>query len=447
MQMRSLLPYSLVLFALLTTVVLPAQTPAPVLTLDEAIRIGLESHFGIRIARKNLQIADNNNSYGAAGYYPLIQATAGQTNNLNNTQQLFFDGREINQDGAYSNNLQAGVALNWAFFDGFRMQAVKRRNELLVAVTQNELRIQTETLLSDVIKQYFLIIQQEKLIDLTAQNLQISNQRMSLAKSRESIGSGSGIAVMQANIDLNNDSLLYEQQQLQKKAFINQLYLLLETEQPMATEIDTTPDWIRDIDYEMLRSQARSANAAVAAARLNRQITAEDVREAKSLQYPTLNLNAGLNFNLSRNQAGFLLQSVNYGPMLGVGAVYNIYDGGNIRRNIENARIRGDIAQDQVQRVQTSTGWQMENLVTQHAGLLQLIAAQNRNILIAEENLQVALERFRLGAITDLEFREIQLTTTQSYFQKYQLELQQKQLEVDLLLLSGQLVQDSNSGR
>ena len=44
------------------------------LTLSDAVKIGMENNFSIRIARNDVSIADNNNTLGNTGFLPKVDA-------------------------------------------------------------------------------------------------------------------------------------------------------------------------------------------------------------------------------------------------------------------------------------------------------------------------------------------------------------------------------------
>ena len=62
---------------LLFTFLNPGQSKAQgVLTLEEAIAIGLEKNYGIQISKNTVEQAENNHSLGNAGFLPVIDAEA-----------------------------------------------------------------------------------------------------------------------------------------------------------------------------------------------------------------------------------------------------------------------------------------------------------------------------------------------------------------------------------
>ena len=61
-----------------------------VLTKEEAIALALENNHGIKIAKNNVEIADNNKGVLNTGYLPSVTTTAGATFNRDNTEAEFL---------------------------------------------------------------------------------------------------------------------------------------------------------------------------------------------------------------------------------------------------------------------------------------------------------------------------------------------------------------------
>ncbi|MEX1063598.1 MAG: TolC family protein, partial [Balneolaceae bacterium] len=90
------------------------------LTLDEAIRIGLENNYGIQIFRNTAEIASNNRTLGNAGFLPSVAGTGSRSEQVENSRfETDISGGET--QGARSANTSAGIALDWTLFDGMQM--------------------------------------------------------------------------------------------------------------------------------------------------------------------------------------------------------------------------------------------------------------------------------------------------------------------------------------
>ena len=100
------------------------------LSLSQAIQLGLANNYQIQLSDKQVAIAQNNNTWGAAGLYPTISfiTTANGLANRYPDQQLLALARTQFVDSSFSVNTQQtatvtpSVNLNWVLFDGFSVQ-------------------------------------------------------------------------------------------------------------------------------------------------------------------------------------------------------------------------------------------------------------------------------------------------------------------------------------
>ncbi len=129
-----------------------------VLTLEEAIRIGLENNFSIRIAQNDVHVLENDVSLGNAGFLPILQAQASRIFTIEDTDLLFLDGRVQNVNNANSNTMNANIVLDWTIFNGMGMFiTLERLNELKKAGQLNA-RISVENTVANVYNSYYTIV-------------------------------------------------------------------------------------------------------------------------------------------------------------------------------------------------------------------------------------------------------------------------------------------------
>jgi outer membrane protein len=442
-QNKELMKISFYIILLVVPCLASSQQQVPgLLTMEDALRLGIEYNYNIRLSKQEEEIADLINNKGTAGYLPQVTLGITQNNTLNNADLDFANGGELSVRGAFATGINGNLSLNWRFFDGMRRHAIKRRLENDYQVTRLNTRAEVEFLMADIIKAYYGIVQQRKLINFTEQNLEISRSRLDLAIQKERIGTGSGSSVLQSRLDYNNDSLNYVTQKLQLDVLRYQLLETMQINSDVPFEVETDVKDLITKNYNELRADIISQNLQLLMARYMIRNAEESVLEAKGFQYPDLFLNAGGTFGYSRNPANFVVQNINYGPFLGVTAAYNLYDGGNIKRNIQVAKVQAETQKIQQESLLNTSVIQLNNLITQHAAYDQLVNIHEQNIIISNQNLEIAVEQYRLGAITDVEFREIQLKSIQSNFELVQTQLLKKFLEADILRITGNLVVD-----
>ena len=176
------------------------------LTLEDAVKTAIENNFNIRIAQNNAVIQGVNNTRGNAGMLPDVALNFGQTFNINNTKQELANGEIRQGNGAQSRNLNANVQANWTVFDGMRMFVTKDRLEQIENFGKINLQLQIENTISDVMSTYYAIEHQMRRIETIHQAIGISRDRLALAKLKKEAGTGSGIPVLQAEVDINADS-------------------------------------------------------------------------------------------------------------------------------------------------------------------------------------------------------------------------------------------------
>ncbi|MFQ5752102.1 MAG: TolC family protein [bacterium] len=71
---------------------------------------------------------------------------------------------------------------------------------------------------------------------------------------------------------------------------------------------------------------------------------------------------------------------------------------------------------------------------------LQIIKLEEENVQLARQNVNIALQQFRLGSITSVDLREVQNNFLDSETRSIVAQLKAKLTETKLLRLSGQLV-------
>ena len=169
-----------------------------ILTLNEALKIALANNYSIQLAKNDAEIAINSNFAGAAGMLPTVAATASQDNVVNNTQQKFLNGTENNKDGAKSNQLNAGIELGWTIFDGLKMFATKNKLSQLQDIGELRMRLQIEQNFSRLVRAYFDIIQNKKLLNAFQQSMAISTERLKQANDKFAVGKVSKTEVLKA---------------------------------------------------------------------------------------------------------------------------------------------------------------------------------------------------------------------------------------------------------
>ncbi len=411
-----------------------------VLTLDEAIKIGLEKNYAIKLAQNASMINTSNNTMGNAGMLPVVALNFGQTFNINNTKQEFFSGDKREGNNVNTNVGNANIQANWTVFNGMQMFINKDRLDALQNIGMLQLQFQIETITAQIMAQYFDIEQQEKRIDIIKEAINISKERIQLAKVRESLGSGSGLAIIQAEVDINADSSLLIQQQLVLKNMKVGLNELLVRSPDTDFKTQPSPDF-KPLSLEELLSSTMTRNKLLEIAEKNIALANLNIKQREANKYPTLDINAGYNFSRLNAEIGILKFNQNAGVSFGLTGRWNIFNGFNNKREIQIAKL--DAEAQKINKDNTINSLKSDLTIAyniyNNANAMEIM--EQKNINLAKKNLEITTERLKSGSITPIELRQAQQNLIDVQFRKITAAFNAKSAMLELQRLSGALLQ------
>lgn len=408
------------------------------LTIDDAVRIGLENNYGIQISRNVAQQAENNYSYGFYNFFPGINLSSSRSEQVSDSE-FIAGGETRSTTGARSSNTNASINLDWTLFDGFRMFTAYDQLGLLRDLSDNELRLNMEMLVANISLAYHNIIRINEQLKILENNLDVSQERIEIEETKVDLGSGSEYDLLQARTDLNADRAAYirERNRLaEAKIYLNELL-----SRAPYTEFDVAEDisFRRDLVREELYRKIVSENTEIIIARMQRELAGLEVRQIRGERFPELTLTSAYSFNRSENDGGFIRFNETTGFSIGISARVPIFDGANITRRIQNARINQRNADLSLEMQTLRLESEFEAVYRAYLNAIELVDLEEENFSNAEQTLEIALERFRLGSISSLEFREAQRTFLQAENRLINTKFDAKVAETELLQLSGEL--------
>ncbi|MGZ9736294.1 TolC family protein [Flavobacterium sp. GNP002] len=410
-----------------------------VLTLESAVKIALENNYEIKIATNNLSIEKTNVAIGNAGMLPTVTATVVDNNSIQNSSQTRQDGTETELDNAKNNSLTYGVGLDWTVFDGMRMFARLDQLKELQKLGEAQLKLTVITRISDVNAAYYNLVQQQQQLAALDTTIVISNQRLTLAQNRFTIGKASKLEVLNAQVDLNTDQVALLRQ---KELYANSKILL---NQLLARDVATDFKVIDELEVDALlllpelRALAEKQNPQLEAQIINKRVAELELKQIKAARYPTVRVNTAYNFSESQSSLGFVAQSQSRGLNYGFSASLNIFDGFSQNRNEKIAKIQIENSKLNIDQQNLALNSQLATSYQTYLTNLELIALEEKNESIAKQNLNITLEKFRIGTITTLEFRTAQLNYVNAKVRYSNAQFQGKLSEIALRELAGNL--------
>ena len=435
--------FSYLCLIVLFTFIYSSVSAQKLLSLEESIQLGLQNHYSIQISKKREKQALNDNTPGNAGFLPTITGTLNKSYTISGLDQEFFGGLRapLVQSGVNSNSGNAGLAMVWTLYDGKGMFILRDRFKELQNLGAKQTETAIENLISLISSSYYDLIRQNLRVNNFKKGLEISNDRLKLAKDRYEVGQGSKVDYYSAQVDYNEDkALLIAQEQSYLNTKISYNTLLVRNHQE-EFNVDSKIDLLPKLNLPELKEFALKQNPTLISALLTKKITDLDTKNIQSLKMPQIDLLAGYNMSQVNNGAGFGVQKgssdvLNYG----LRATINIFDGYNQKRRVQNAKINAEIAQLQIDDLKNALISSLEKAFVTYENALNLISLETENYTIAKQNIDIAFDRFKVGIATSYELREVQRNAVSAETRLIETKFAAKAAEIELIRLSGNLL-------
>lgn len=410
-----------------------------VLTIEDAMKIALENNFEIKIAKNNTKISETNVTIGNAGMLPVATASITDNNGITNSSQTRQDGTSTSLNNAKNSSLNYGVSLGWTVFDGMKMFARLDQLKELQKLGDSQLKQTVLVKIGQVNSSYYDLVQQQQQLSALDTTIVISKQRLTLAQNRFSIGKASKLEVLNAQVDLNTDQVTLLRQ---KESYANAKILL---NQYLARDpkIDFKVVDLVTVDDKLILANlmelAQKQNPALESQVINKRIAELQLKQVKADRYPVVNLTSGYNFSDSQSSLGFTSSTSSRGLNYGFNATLNIFDGFNQHRNEKVAKLQIENTQIAIEQQNMILNTQLSTAFQTYLTNLELIDLEEDNEAIAKQNLDITLDKFRIGTITTLDFRTAQLNYVNAKVRYSNAQYEAKLSEIALKELAGNI--------
>jgi outer membrane protein len=409
------------------------------ITLQAAIDSALYNNLGLIIVRNEAAIADNNATKTNAGMLPRVDLNAGTNYANNNLNQKLSTGVEINKSGVSNKSFNGQLAVSWTLFDGTKMFATYQKQQILKDMGDLNVQIKTEEIISTIIRAYSEIVRQSIVLKGTVQNISLYEERVKLAEMKLKIGKSSRSEFLQASLDLNlQKSNLVKQTTLLKNAKLNLSRWMM---RPLNSEFETVDSLAIDktILLPKLLADLENGNKQLQLLHMDELKRTQEIKEQESYYYPRVNLNAGYNFASSSSSQGLFLVNQSRGPLVGLTLNWNLYNGTQ-RKQVENVKL----LRENTKLVYDDTKIALQSMVIaawqNYQDAIELAKTEEESYKMANENLTIMLQRFKLGEATILELKDAQQVNEASTSRLANTLYDAKTAETELLYLTGKLI-------
>lgn len=408
--------------------------------LKSLLQTALQNNYGIRLARVDQEMAENQNTLGNAGFAPRVFLDGDYQQSIRESEQEFVSGDRQEVSGGRSANLGASIGVEWTVFDGFKMFAERDKLQSEALRSKTNTRYYVEQTVQDLALVYYQLMQGREMLEELRMVYEISQERYTLEERRNEVGSGSALELYRAQINLNADSMQLVKYKADLRNFELEINRLIGTD--LQNEIATGADFNTNpgLDTEAMFEEVLTKNSDLSLVQLQQLIEEQNVKSQRGNLMPEVMLFGSYSFNRSTSDFGFLLSNRQFGPQLGVNLRFNLYDGGRERTAMQNAKLQAESAQISVEEKKNEISAAYYIALENFNSAKQQLALSTMNAEQAEKLKKIAIEQYKNGVITSLEFRQVQLEVLQAKIQVIESEYALKQNEIRMYRLTGTIL-------
>ena len=417
-----------------------AQVQEP-LDLEKALQLGLENNLQVKIGVENRNLRELDKKIAAGSLFmPTLNANYLRTFATEDVTQTFVsDPKNPRQiDAAKSKN----KAYSFVGIYGFRPESLltMRRLGVLEEISDLDAKVIVENTVAGISTAYYRLILELQRLKVLQQTLFLSKARLDISQAQYELGGAGKRDYLAAQVDYNGDSsLLITQYQVIQNARVNLNELLAADPDTNFLIQDSTITIGDRLALDSLYESAFLENKQLLVNQRNNNEAFLRIRELQASRLPGINLNSSFNNSVFNSDAGFLIQNERQGLNYGGTITFNLFSGLTLNRRIQSAKVNQRIQDYSLEQYEIQLKSDIQRAYNTYENNLGLLSIERTNYQVAKENSEIALERFRLGIASYLEFRDAQVNLLSAENRLITSIFQIKQQEIELLRLSGKI--------
>jgi outer membrane protein len=412
-----------------------------ILTKKEALKTALENNYGVKIATNNAEVAKNNSSIYNSRYLPTISTTAGANYNNSNQEIERQTGDITEVNGAETKSYNASVNINYILFDGLNRKYNYKQLQETYNLSELQAREAIEDMYMQLFNGYFQIARLSENTTNLEETLKISKKRLERANYQYEYGQSTKLELLNAQVDANNDSINLINSRQQFANSKRNLNIVLGIQKDINYQVETDVNFNTLMSFTDLLEKAKRNNVILQQNDKNIAISEFNIKVNKAGYLPTAGLTGSYGWNQSENPAtSFLARSNSTGLNAGINLSWNIFDGGTTRTRVANAKIALEnqeiLKEQQLETIENT----IKNMYELYQNTLFILEAQRQNVIASQNNFGRTQERFKLGQILSIEFRQAQTNLLNAQTAVGNAKYDAKLIELELLQLAGELL-------
>ncbi len=411
------------------------------LTKEQALQELLANNYNVKLAHNKMEIAQNNASIYNSGFLPSLNTSANAGYDLDNQNITFQDDTTSEIRNADTQTLNASIGLSYPLFTGFSRKYLYQQFKEQASLSKLETKNILESAILQVMGAYYQTALLTENTQVLKEVLAISKKRLERTNYQYKYGQTNKLAILNAQVDVDNDSIAYLNAKLLRDNSKRNLLLIMGSRKSDHFQVETAVSFIPITNLSNLTNQLHQNNFDIQFIQKQLEISKLNTKISKSglLPYVGLNTSYGLTklYNSEYNTTAELL---NYGLNAGMTLSWNIFDGGQSKTKIQNAQIALSNTEIQYEQLKHQLDNELENTYYDYQNKRLVLQAQEQNLNTAQRNFERSEELFKIGRINSVEFRQAQLNLLNAQTAILKAKYEAKNTELRLLQLSGQLL-------
>ena len=404
---------------------------AEILTLDECVDRALRFNADIRLAEHAVQRSAADVRAARAGLFPSVNATAfGYTRSRTGrsirtqenptgeidptTGQRIFAEEETQLPAIDRSSYSFSTTLNQTIFDG------NRRLNTLRSARGDEKGAEwsfkgRQAMVAAAAKQaYYQLLKATELVQVQKQAMLLSEKRLEEARARHQVGSGTRVDVLRLQVAQENAQvqlLNAEESVALARAELNHI---MGEEIAAKTEIQPIDEtaW-KEIgnsdDVASMLANVERKNPSLLAVQAGLAATEHSLKASRAARYPQLN--GSVNYSRDNEIFDRVYQDLdqNYRLNLRLTVSYDIFDGGTKSATIDRSRAALESARIELEKEERELALAVETARLGHVRLSKVFRIGEGTVELAQQDLLMAEERYRVGKGRLLEVLDAQV--------------------------------------
>ena len=408
--------------------------------MEDAIAIAVKNNHNLRVARNNTRLAGIDASLNNSGYLPTITAAGSVSYSDENQNVTFSDGNSTAIEGAVTESYNASVTAEYMIFDGLVRKFTQAGNEANFDLKQVQERQEVENTIITIYQSFFNVTFQQQMVQNLKVNIENSLDRLKRTEKNLKYGQGTYLDELNAQVDLNNDSINYRDALKDLNNLKRELNLVLGREVSTAFETDTSVVFTPDLlDVDVL-GHAERDNVQMVLAAQNILISEIDIKINRAQFLPKISGSGSYRWSESQNPpTSFALNNEAYGVNLGLNLSWNIFDGRNLAR-VKKAKITKLNREIELEEIKFQLKTDVLNALETYNLSEYKLNAESKNLETNRLNFQRSQKQYSLGQITAVEFRQAQINLFNALNNRVRAKFDLKIAEINIKQLMGALL-------